>query len=278
MALLILWPVNFVQANEESGQIGAEFYWEATRAMNSGLFAEAAFGYEKAAQYLSGSLQQEALRMAEFIGRMSRNITANKLFKDFGRSDSSPFGRIEIVGEVKDGDKVWHFYKTEYGLATFLHLAQKGEKNLDELAALAGDGLFEESLTLGDRRGYVSKPLTYIPGAASRIRMWYCSKNDTTNIVYENYSVSAENQSGLESYLNDASAKIFAQIKCSTFPITLWAIIVILFIILSAIAVWRFRLLQKIPKKVWVIIFYVVSSIIVLLLILFYFSIKQPFK
>lgn len=235
-------PLVIVQATETDTQKGADLYWQATRALNQKNFTESQAKFEEAAQYLPGQLQQDALQMAEFIGKMSPKITAKKLFK----SEQN----FSIIGEVKEEGKVWHLYNdNNRGEMSLLHLTISGEKPLDDLVAALGQDLFTKTMVIQNSEGYLSKSLSSIPNASSRIRMWYCDKNNTTNIVYENYYITP-NQSYYLFLADDVvSQNNFAKIKCSSrFPIPIWAIGTIIFIILGGILAQRLKLWQKLKK------------------------------
>lgn len=238
--IIIFLPLIDLRAENQGG---AELYWQATRALNQKNFAESQAKFEEAAQYLSGQVQEDALRMAEFIGQMSPKITTKKLLK----SEQN----FSIIGEAKEEGRVWHLYNdNNRGEISILHLAISGEKPLDDLVAVFGPDLFTKTTVIQNREGYLSRPLSSVPGASSRIRMWYCNKNNTTNIVYENYYITSDNSS-LYSFLADdvVSQNNFAKVKCSrSLPIPIWLIGVIIFIILASILGWRLKIWEKIPR------------------------------
>ncbi len=240
--IIISLPLANLQAEDQNLQKGADLYWQATRALNQKDFTDAKAKFEEAAQYLSGKVQEDALRMAEFIGKMSSNITAKKLLK----SEMN----FSIIGEVKEEGRVWHLYNdNNRGEMSLLHLAISGEKPLDDLVAALGSDLFIKTMVIQNREGYLSKPLSSLPGASSRIRMWYCDKDKSTNIVYENYNYPADASSSYYSFLADdvVSRNNFAKVKCSRhFPISTWTIGAIIFIILAGILVWRLKFHKKV--------------------------------
>lgn len=237
--IFFLTPFSILAADEDI-QKGAELYWQATRAMNTKNFSEAGAKFEEAAQYLSGKNQEDALRMAEFITKMSPKITAKKLLK----SETN----FSIIGEVKEQGRAWHLYNdNNRGEMTLLHLAIFQEKPLDDLVSALGQDLFTKTMVIQNAEGYLSKPLSSIPGASSRIRMWYCDKDNTTNIVYENYYTTPD-----QSYYSFLADKIvfqnnFAKVKCSrSFPILIWLVGAIVFVILAGILIWRLKFRKRI--------------------------------
>ncbi len=241
--IIIFLPLVDLQAEDQDLQKGADLYWQATRALNQKDFTGAKVKFEEAAQYLSGKVQEDALRMAEFIGQMSPKITAKKLLK----SDIN----FSIIGEVKGEGRIWHLYNdNNRGEMSLLHLAISGEKPLDDLVTVLGQDLFTKTMVIQNREGYLSKPLSSVPGVSSRIRMWYCDKNNTTNIVYENYYITPDQS--YYSFLADdvVFQNNFAKVKCSrSVPIPIWLIGAIVFVILAGVLDWRFKLREKIKIK-----------------------------
>lgn len=269
--LAIISPTYYIDAADEGAQKGAELYWQATRALNQKNFTGSQAKFEEAAQYLSGKVQEDALRMAEFIGKMSPKITAKKLLK----SEMN----FSIIGEVKEEGRIWHLYNdNNRGEMSLLHLAISGEKPMDDLVAALGQDLFAKTMVIQNKEGYLSKLLSSIPGASSRIRMWYCDKNNTTNIVYENYYITPDKS--YYSFLADdiVSQNNFAKVKCSSNYTWLWVLLAAALAIIAGAAVfyWRKkikfilavmlrRVKFKISKKILIII---IIGIIVLAVIL----------
>ena len=186
--LIILLPIAVAHAGDENVKRGADLYLQGATAMNQKNFSAAKEKFEAAAQYLTGKVQEDALRMADFIGKMSERITAEELLVD---------SSFSIVGEVREEDRVWHFYTSAEEMS-IMHLAINGEKPLDDLAKAAGAGLFTKEQVIKNREGYLSQALNYVPGAISRIRMWYCDKNNISNIVYENFQTNDSGESWKE--------------------------------------------------------------------------------
>ncbi len=234
--LAIILPIYYIDAVDEDTQKGAELYWQATRALNQKNFIESQAKFEEAAQYLSGKIQEDTLRLVEFISKMSSKITAKKILK----SETN----FSIIGEVKEEGRVWHLYNdNNRGEVSLLHLAISGEKPLDDLVAGLGSDSFTKTMVIQNSEGYLSKPLTSIPGASSRIRMWYCSEDDTTNIVYENYNYPADTSSSYYSFLADdiVSQNNFAKVKCSSSYTWLWFFLAVIFLIVAGAAIFYWR-------------------------------------
>lgn len=238
LALIILPSLVFA---EDKISEGAGLYIEAMAAVSKKDFALAKAKFEEAAASLSGENQALALKIADFFGRMSSKITQKKL---------SLSDQWNILGEVKELDRFWHLYRFfDYG-PSILRLAVKGERPLDEIVAVMGQDLFIKKQVIKNREGYISKPNTSVPGVVSRIRMWYCDKDNTTNIVYETdgYAKNAKLDLDPAQFILSELDLSFSNVKCSReFPI--WILVIIIALVLLGIISWRLKLWQKIKKS-----------------------------
>lgn len=235
-----LLSLGIVRAADQDLQKGAELYWQATRALNQKNFTESQAKFEEAAQYLSGKLRDDALQMAEFVGKMSSEITAKMLLKN----DRN----FSIIGEAKKNNRVWHFYTTKNESLSILHLSISGKKPLDDLVGAFEPGTFTKKHVIENRDGYLSKGLSSMPGSVLKIRMWYCDKDNTTNIAYENFPEYGA-KDGDDDYI--IMSETFEKgVSCSSaLPISPWLMGVIIFIILAGVLSWHFKLWQKIKEK-----------------------------
>lgn len=230
--IILFLPVFTVQASDSNVERGADLYLQGAAAMNNKDFSGAKEKFEAAAQYLTGKAQEDALRMADFIGKMKEEITADTLLEG---------SYFSIVGEVKEEGRVWHFYTSDQG-ATIMHLALDGEKPLDDLVEAVGADLFTKEQVIKNKEGYLSEGLNHVPGAISRVRMWYCDNNNSTHIVYENYQTT--DSESLDVSQVKSISDIFMNIEClkveSSKPehpggSSLWIIIVVILLTLGAI-------------------------------------------
>lgn len=240
LLILVISPSSVFAA--DNTQKGADLYIEAIAAVSRRDFIQAKTKFEEAAVSLSGENQIAALRMADFFGRMTSVISQ----KELSLSD-----QWTTVGEVKESDRFWHLYQfSTYG-ASILRLAMKGEKPLDEIVAAIGPDLFTKKLVIKNREGYVSVPNTSVPEVISRIRMWYCDKDDTTNIIYETDGYSKDAKVPLDKIVENQMTELdwsFSNVKCAAgFPKWIFAV---LGAALLAILIWWcrsaiFRLFRK---------------------------------
>lgn len=277
---LPLFGVLAADGTDEDVQRGAGLYLEAAGAMKKKDFSGAKAKYEEAAQYLSGTVQRDALRMAEFLGKMSTGITEKDLLKD---------SFFSILGEVKEEGRVWHFYTSKYDV-TILHVAISGEKPLGDLIETIGADLFTKEQVIKNAEGYLSSELTRVPGAASRIRMWYCDKDDTTNIVYENYGYSSDNSQNILEWDEGSISDVFEEIKCasggfSLGSVPMWPIVATGFVIIFLTAVLFIKKrskvmpggigIESVARKIAGKKFIIIAVILIILLVaalIFYFA------
>ena len=226
--IIIFLPLAGFRAEAEDLEKGADLYWQATRSLNQKSFAESQAKFEEAAQYLSGQLKDDALRMAQFVGKMSSKITAKMLLKN----DIN----FHIIGEVKEQDRVWHFYTTKNESLSILHLAISGQKPLNDLVSVFDKDTFTQKRVVKNRDGYLSKTLSSMPGSVSKIRMWYCDKNNTTNIAYENFPEYVLKYGG-DDYIIMSEA-FEKRARCSS-GFSGWAFAVLGAILLAVLIWWR---------------------------------------
>jgi len=227
---------------EDPLQQGAVLYLEAGSALAQKDFSQAKLKYEQAAQYLSGETQEQAIRMAEFMSKMSPEITSQPILRE--NSD------FDIVGEIKEEGKIWHLYYSPDDLS-LMHIALTGEKDLDKIAEVVGADLFNHQLVIKDTSGYLSQELSSLPDVSSKIRMWYCQQDNTTNIVYESYSGSTDILQHKAAIIDEA----FRKVECHySQPKYIWPLIIIGLIVLAALLIWRFKLCQKISKKILLLV------------------------
>lgn len=213
-------------------QEGADSYIDAVAAISRGDFLQAKVKFEEAAISLSGENQVSALRMADFFGRMTTRISQEEL---------SLSDQWITIGEVKESDRFWHLYQFQTYGASILRLAMDGEVPLDEMVAAMGSDLFTKKQVIKNREGYVSVPNTSVPEVMTRIRMWYCDKDDTTNIIYEidGYSKNAPDPVAeiVERHMGELDLS-FSNVKCSReFP--MWLLITIILVVLVGIIYWK---------------------------------------
>lgn len=217
LLLFIILPSLVLAQNNT--QNGAEIYLEAMEAVNKKEFATAKEKFEKAASYLSGENQAAALKMADFFGKMSSEITQNKLSLE---------DNWIALGEVNESDRFWQLYQfQDYG-ASILRLAMSGEKPIEEMAEAIGSDLFSKELVIKNREGYLSKPNISTPGIVSRIRMWYCDKDNTTNIIYETDGYAKDGNAPTDKIIQNILTELnwsFSNVKCSkSFPKWIFAV------------------------------------------------------
>ena len=172
---------------------------------------------------------------------MSSTITAKKLIT------SDP--NFSVVGEVKEDDKIWHLYTSEHD-SSIMHVTIKGQKSLEDLVATIGQDMFIQKEVIRGTQGYFSKDLSFFPESVSRIRMWYCEKEDTTNIAYENFRGSSEQPTLIESR-KLVMDETFMRAKCSrSQPASvLLSAIALVIILLIGLLIWRRSDLLKLLKK-----------------------------
>lgn len=232
---------SLVLANDDA-QKGTQTYLEAMTAVAKKDFTLAKAKFEEAAASLSGENQATALKMADFFGRMSPQITQKKL---------SLSDQWLAIGEVKEADRFWQLYQfSTYG-ASILRLAINGEKPLDKMVAAMGPDLFTKKLVIKNREGYISKSNTSIPGVVSRIRMWYCDKDNTTNVVYETdgYAKDAKLNFDPVQHISTELDLSFLNVKCSAgFP--KWIFAVLGAILLAALIWWRKSAILNLWNKI----------------------------
>ncbi len=239
LAISVSFPLFIFAAGDT--QKGADLYIEAIAAVSKKDFALAKAKFEEAAISLTGDNQTAALRMADFFGRMTSDISQKEL---------SLSGEWTAVGEVKEQDRFWHLYQAPDYWGSILRLAMKGEKPLDEVVAAIGPDLFTKKLVIKNREGYISAPNTSIPELISRIRMWYCDKDDTTSIVYETSGYSKNATIPLDEIIKTNTTEFdltFSNIECSySLPISTRNIAIIIAVVLASILVWRFKIWQRV--------------------------------
>ncbi len=208
---------------DDGAQKGADLYLEATTAVAKKDFALAKAKFEEAAAFLSGENQSAALKIADFFGRMSPQITQKKL---------SLSDQWIALGEVREADRFWQLYQfSTYG-ASILRLAISGEKPIEEMAAAMGPDLFEKKLVIKNREGYISKPNVSIAGMVLQVRMWYCDKDDTTNIVYATDGYAKDGPQPVDDMVQLILTEFghsFSNVKCSReFSGWIWIAVVLL--------------------------------------------------
>ena len=156
---------------------GTALYLEASQFLLEKKFPEAQSKFTEAAQYLTDKAQTNALKMADFVSRMTSSFTMPPLIDD---------PAVLLLGEVTESGKVWHLYSSKAGFS-LLHLAILGQVDLPAMVAKFQPGSFTEGKVVRDTKGYVSVQTAYLPGTQSRMRLWYCARTNITNVIYENY-------------------------------------------------------------------------------------------
>jgi len=104
LIILAMPAISFAQTAPAPDQAkGTALYLEASQFLLEKKFPDAQSKFTEAAQYLTDKAQTNALKMADFVSRMTSNFTMPPLIDD---------PAVLLLGEVTESGKVWHLYSS----------------------------------------------------------------------------------------------------------------------------------------------------------------------